>query len=938
MMFLNRWPAALLALGLLLAPAIPAASQSGASQPLPEPAPLASLVRAVDIPYQRFTLENGLTVLVHTDRKAPIVSVQVWYHVGSKDEPPGKTGFAHLFEHLMFYGSENSDEPWFNKLDALGATQLNGTTSFDRTNYFQNVPTPALDLTLWLESDRMGYLLGAVTQAKLDAQRSVVQNEKRQGDNQPLGLTRYATQAALFPKGHPYHHSTIGSMADLDAASLADVRAWFRSHYGPNNAVLVLAGDIDAATARPMVERWFGAIPRGPEVKRRDAPVPVWTETRRETLRDTIPTPRVARYWVLPGQTTPDATLADIALTILAGGSSSRLYNRLVRETRLAVGINGGVSAFEKVGWGSINVTLAPGSDPAAIEAEIDAAMAQFLKEGPTADELQRVATRAVSGTIRGLEAIGGFGGKGATLAEGQLYAGDPLFFKADLELYASATAEAVRKAANTWLARGDYRQTVLPGERPRAEESAPPATPPEPAPPITRVQRPPAPAVAGLPRLAAPSLERATLSNGIPVTLARRDAVPVVRIVASFEGGRASDSPDMPGIAGLALAMLDEGTTSRSGPEIAEAQERLGANISGGVGPDRISFSLDALVPNLAPSLALFADVLRNPAFPAPEFERVRGQAEAALARELSSPNGIASRLLPPLLYGPRHPYGVPASGTAQSLKALTREALAGWHRQWIRPDTLALFVVGDIDMATLLPALEAALGSWQPPASPRPTITLPPAPPPSPRILLIDRPGSPQTILRGGMALPLTGRDDPLALRAANDVLGGLAASRLNVNIRETRGWSYGIGSGIADHRGPLTFQVASSVQSDRTVDALLAINADIEALRTGARPITPQERDDAINGTINSLPGAYESGTALLSALTKNAAMDRPDDYQATLTPRLATLQPQDLTRAATILNPAALTWLLVGDAATIRPQLEKAGLAFEQRPAD
>ncbi|MGL4542204.1 MAG: M16 family metallopeptidase, partial [Polymorphobacter sp.] len=312
-----------------------------------KPAPIAELVKNVDIPFEEFTLDNGLRVIVHTDRKAPIVAVSVWYHIGSKDEPAGKTGFAHLFEHLMFGGSENNPGSYIKRLEDAGATNLNGTTWYDRTNYYQDVPTPALAKALFFESDRMGHLLGAVSQQTLDAQRGVVQNEKRQGDNQPLGLTQYATLKALFPEGHPYRHSTIGSMADLDAASMDDVRSWFQNNYGPNNAVLVLAGDIDVATAKPLVQKFFGDIPAGPAIKRFDAPVPEWTTTRRETLYDRIPTPEIERSWVLPGRTDPVAVPVDIALTILAGGSSSRLYNDLVREKKLAVSVSGGVQGFE---------------------------------------------------------------------------------------------------------------------------------------------------------------------------------------------------------------------------------------------------------------------------------------------------------------------------------------------------------------------------------------------------------------------------------------------------------------------------------------------------------------------------------------------------------------------------------------------------------------
>ncbi|MEN9931534.1 MAG: hypothetical protein RIS17_107, partial [Pseudomonadota bacterium] len=439
------------------------------------PASIARLVEQVNLPYEQFTLPNGLRVIVHTDRKAPIVAVSVWYHIGSKDEPAGKTGFAHLFEHLMFYGSENNDGVFFKKLEDVGATDANGTTWFDRTNYFENVPTQALDLALFLESDRMGWLLGAVTQAKLDAQRGVVQNEKRQGDNQPFGLTGYATLKALFPAGHPYHHDSIGSMTDLNNASLADVQSWFRANYGPNNAVLVLAGDIDVATARAKVERYFGAIPRGPEVKRIDAPVPRWDQERRETLYDKVPTPRVGLHWPVPGRLDRASALTDVALTVLAGGPSSRLYNELVRKRKLAVSVSGGVQAFEKVSMAEIEATLAPGAKPEEVEAVIKQVLADFIANGPSADEVSRVATRNVAGTIRGLEAVGGFGGKAVALAEGAVYAGNADQYRVELGWYANATPTDVQGAAREWLGKGAYVQTVLPGDRPAAEEVPPP-------------------------------------------------------------------------------------------------------------------------------------------------------------------------------------------------------------------------------------------------------------------------------------------------------------------------------------------------------------------------------------------------------------------------------------------------------------------------------
>ncbi len=577
MMRVAQFAAALLLAGTALSPVCAAPATIA-------PAPLADLVEQVNLPYEQFTLANGLRVIVHTDRKAPIVAVSVWYHIGSRDEPAGKTGFAHLFEHLMFYGSENNPGVFFRKLEDVGATDSNGTTWFDRTNYFENVPTPALPLALYLESDRMGWLLGAVTQEKLDAQRGVVQNEKRQGDNDPLGLTEYATLAALFPKGHPYAHNTIGSMTDLDNASLNDVRGWFRANYGPNNAVLLLAGDIDAATARPLVERYFGGIARGPAVAHPDAPVPVWKDVRRETLFDQIPTPQLSWNWVLPGRLDPAATSVDIATTILAGGASSRFYNDLVRDKKLAVAVSGNVQAFEKVSMASLSATVAPGVDPKAVEARMGELLADFIAKGPTADEVGRVATRNVAGTIRGLEAVGGFGGKAVALAEGAVYANDPGFFKAELARYANATPASVQAAAKQWLGQGAYQQTVLPGARPAAEAVS--ATPNRsPAPALVTAPREPAPPVGPPPALAAEPVIRATLSNGLQVELVQRRAVPLVRLMLSLDAGLAADDRAKAGIQGMALNLLDEGAAGMTGPQIAELRERLGAGRGAGAG-----------------------------------------------------------------------------------------------------------------------------------------------------------------------------------------------------------------------------------------------------------------------------------------------------------------------------------------------------------------
>ncbi len=447
----------LTALGLVLA--APAMAQTA------KPASLAPLVKKLDIPYKQFTLKNGLRVIVHTDRKAPVVAVAVWYDVGSKHEPVSKTGFAHLFEHLMFGGSENVAN-FDETVVALGASNNNGTTWFDRTNYFQTVPTGALERMLFVESDRMGWLLGAVSQNTLDAQRGVVQNEKRQGDNQPYGLVEYAQLAALLPPDHPYAHSTIGSMADLQNASMEDVRGWFRQHYGPNNAVLVLAGDVDVKTAKPMVERMFGSIARGPQQAKMAVPVPSLSAPKQEVMKDNVANVRIHRQWVVPGEDNKDATPLSVAGAVLGGLASSRLDNALVRGEQLAVSVTAGYQGFAQLGFFEVTADVKPGVDPELVNKRLDEIIGTLVSQGPTADEIERVVARTVSGQLGGMEQVGGFGGKATQLAEGALYKNDPGDYRKQVKALVSVTPAQVKDAMGRWLTRPAYDLRFPPGPR----------------------------------------------------------------------------------------------------------------------------------------------------------------------------------------------------------------------------------------------------------------------------------------------------------------------------------------------------------------------------------------------------------------------------------------------------------------------------------------
>ncbi|HUI58732.1 MAG TPA: insulinase family protein, partial [Steroidobacteraceae bacterium] len=579
----------------------------------------------IDIPYQKYVLPNGLILVVHEDHKAPIVAVNIWYHVGSKDERVGRTGLAHLFEHLMFSSSENHRDEFFRPLLAVGGTRMNGNTWLDRTTYFENVPVNALDTALWLESDRMGHLLGAIDQKALDEQRGVVQNEKRQGENRPYGKVDELIAASTWPAGHPYSWTTIGSMDDLEAASLEDVKSWFRTYYGAANAVLVIAGDVRPDEVRAKVERYFGDIAPGPLLKRSQSWVARMNGPKRATLQDRVPQPRLYMTWNIPGYSTRDFTLMQLAAEVLAGGINSRLYKRLVYSDRTATGVTVSVGPFEIASQFQLIATVRPEGDPAAVERAINEELARFLKSGPTKDELQRIKISTYAGFVRAVERVDGAGGKAAILGESQLYGGSPDFYKQALRWLREASADDVQNVARTWLSDGVFVLNVTPVPEYHAE--------------ATGVDRSKLPEVGSAPPLNLPPLERATLSNGLKLVLAQRHAVPVVQLSLIVDAGHAADSLAKPGTSNLALAMITEGTRKRDALQIAAREEALGAQISAASSLDTSYIALNAISSELPDSLDLFSDVLLNPTFPPKELDRLKEQSIAAIRQQKAQP-----------------------------------------------------------------------------------------------------------------------------------------------------------------------------------------------------------------------------------------------------------------------------------------------------------
>ncbi|MCW0372851.1 M16 family metallopeptidase [Xanthomonas sacchari] len=914
--------------GALLAVALSVALGALSYAP-PSTAAKPAAATSVDIAYEQFTLPNGLRVVVHTDRKAPIVAVNLWYHVGAKDEPAGRTGFAHLFEHLMFQGSENHHGEFFEPFKQVGVTDQNGTTNSDRTNYFENVPTTALDMALWMESDRMGHLLGAIDQAALDEQRGVVQNEKRQGENQPYGQAWSRLSRALYPAGHPYHHTVIGSMNDLNAASLADVKQWFRTWYGPNNAVLVLAGDIDVATAKEKVTRYFGDIPAGPSMAQPKVDVAQRSQSTRETMTDKVPQTRIYRVWNVAQTGTEDVDRLQLLAQVLGGATSSRLDRRLVHQDKLVDMVSASVWPSQLGSGFGIIAMVKQGVDPARVEAAIDEELRRLLDKGPDKAELARAKTAFRAGFIRGVERIGGFGGKADVLAECAVYTGDPGCFRTSLATIAETRPRDLTAVGREWLGKGDYTLLVQPGERvAQAEEPTVQPAPLNPPPVDPKYRTLPSvvdrsagpPKTTQFPKLTFPTLQRATLKNGTTVILAERHEIPVVQFSYEFQGGYSADQGRKPGTANFTMGMLDDGAGERDALAFADAAEALGASLAAGAALDGSNAYLSALKENLAPSLALYADMLRRPRFAPNEIERVRASWIASIRQEKAQPNGVAMRVLPPLLYGVGHPYAMPFSGigTEAAIAALQREDLVDFHRDWVRPEHATLIVVGDTTLAEIVPLLDAQFGDWKGEGT-APSVPVPAhvARPAKPRVYLIDQPGAVQANLFASELVPPT--TDPAAVRfdIANGVIGGDFTSRLNMNLRENKHWSYGARSGAASALGQRPWTASAPVQIDKTAPALQEMYKEISAFASGKAPPTAEEVARIRNIQTLSLPGAYETASAVMGAIGGIVRYGRPDDYVFKRKAEIEAMTPAQVREAASMLDPNTLTWVVVGD---------------------
>jgi zinc protease len=885
------------------------------------------------VPFERYTLKNGLQVILVEDRRLPLVAVNLWYRVGAANESPGLTGFAHLFEHMMFTGTKHVPRGLAERLlEAAGGTESNATTSFDRTNYFDTVPSHQLELALWAHADRMGYLLDALDQTALANQQDVVRNELRQNyENRPYGIVDLALYRMLFPQGHPYRGAVIGTHADVQAAKLDDLKRFFKLYYAPNNASLVIAGDIDKAAVKKLIEKYFGSFRRGPAVPRVSVVTPPITAERRAVITDRVELARVSFAWLTPPAYAPGDAELDFAAHILGGGKSSRLYRKLVYELEIAQDVGAWQSSQMLASVFTIEVTARPGRTARELEAAVAAELERFRKEGPGDAEMERARNTIETGFVQGLERLSGVAD---ALNRYAFYTGDPGFLPRDIERYRAVTATSVRSVVMKHLSPGARAVAhAVPGKKdlgPQVPTPEPRKYPPGAGAEALNADEPwrrevPRPGAARALKLPAPKSFK--LANGLAVIYHERRDLPLVAAKLVVRTGGESNPPRRPGLASFTAEMLTEGTATRSALQIADEAAQLGTTVVAGALSNASVVQSAALKHNFPAVLGLLADVVRNPAFPAAEIERQRKSREAALTQQREDPASLAAEVMLEVLYGPQHPYGHTSLGTGRSIKATRRADLVDFWRRHYGPSNAALIVAGDIGEAELRPLAQKMFGDWRQGARTGAGLPRPHAAPA--RIVLVDQPGAPSTALSVGHAGPARDTPDYAALQVMNAALGGLFTSRINMNLREEKGYTYGAGSSFSFLRGGGPFTVRTTVRGEVTGAALEEIFKEVG--RVAKEPPAGEELERARNSQLLSLPSEFETNGATTAAFGQIYVHDLGDDYFERL-PRQ--LKAVDALQAAAVarkyLAPARLKIVAVGDRAKIEAPLRKLDL--------
>ena len=871
----------------------------------------------ISIEFEKFTLSNGLDVILSRDNSLPVASVNLWYHVGSKNEDEGKTGFAHLFEHVMFEGSKNHDTSFFEPLQKVGAN-LNGSTTPDRTNYWVDVPSNYLELILWLESDRMGYLLEVLTDRKLDVQRDVVKNERRQNyENRPYGMAHMILQPAVFPAPHPYNWTTIGSPEDLDNASLDDVKSFFRRFYTPNNASLAIVGDFDPDEARSLVEKYFGDIPPGPHVERAFRIDSSLSGAVDIASYDRVQLPRLYMTWPTVPAFSNDQPALDMLEAILGDGRSSRLYRSLVYEKRSAREVQVYHHDQEIAGEFIVQATANPDHSLEELEEELLHQIEDIRSGNVDERELQRARNRIQASHVFQLERSGGFGGRADQLNYYNTYTGDPAFINKDLDRYMAVSIEDVRRAASM-LGDAKVRLAI----NPEAERTAAPSS----------VKRDNMPASAPQPSFTAPVPNRTRLENGLNVLHVERRGIPTVAFGLVIRSGSVDDSPQRAGIAHLTTTMLPEGTVTRDSGRISDEMEFLGSQIRAAASREHILITSDGLTSTWRDTLALLGDVAMNPVFPEHELERIRANVLTDLSRVSDNPATISARATRGVMFGPGTAYGHPQSGSEESVSATTRSDLQAYFNTHFDPRTATFIIVGDLSFDEAVAAADKTFGSWKasPGAFERARAAVASPDPRPTTIYLADKPGAAQSVVRTGHLTIPRNHPDYLAFNLFNYIFGGQFSARLNMNLRQDKGYSYGYMSTIDWNLAPSMLVAGGGVQTAVTKETVIETLKEFNEI-VGERPVSETEFTDAVQGILRSLPSQFETQSRIVAQLARMSTYDLPDDYLAKLPDSLAEVNLDDVRRmAAEQLDVDHLNIVIAGDASVVGPGLRELGL--------
>ncbi|MGQ0678491.1 MAG: M16 family metallopeptidase [Actinomycetota bacterium] len=883
----------------------------------------------VELPVENYFLDNGLEVILRKDDRVPVASVNLWYHVGAADDGPGRTGYAHLFEHMMLQGSRHVTKDPFEILEAAGASYFNGNTDLDRTTYLEDVPANQLELALWIESDRMGYLLDTLDQTKLANQQSVVRNERRQTrEAAPYGLAQEQVYHELFPEGHPYHAGILGQHSDIAAADLEGMRDFFRRYYGPQNASLAVAGNIDIALTKELIMRYFGTLPRGETAPRRTAAQPQIAEQRRVHLTDRVELPRVYLAWHTPAAYQPGDAEGTIAARMLGGGRSSRLHERLVFDRKIAQSVSATQRSLALGSVFQIVATAKPGHTADELEQAIQQEVDLLARQGPSEIELSATKTGIVAVTVKSLEQIAVVADR---LNAYNHYLGDPNFINDDLDRYAAVTAASLKRflsghlrADNTVVVQVEPGDRLLPPEPPApAPADMPPASlPPDPE-PWRSVQPGPGPA----PQVRIPVAQRFELANGLPVHHVARRSLPLVSAYLTVRSGTAADPPTSPGLAAFTSAMIDEGTASRDAITIARRFGQLGATIDTGTSREESWVVIQSLTQTFGEALELMAESVLGPTFPQSDVDRVRNNLVVGLQQQRDESMEVAHKIMWRELYGPDHPYAHTVLGTEEALRRMTRPDLEAFHRTGYTPANSALVITGDLSLGEARRLAEQSFGSWRGEAPAPPDLSRPT--PSAQRVFLADKPGLPQSALIVAQLAVARSHPDYEQLLMANQLLGGLFSSRLNQKLREEQGVTYRLDSSLFANRGVAPLRVSTRVENGATGSSAGEILAEIN--RLGREGINQAELDLARDALIQALPALFQTNGSVAATVAGQFLFDLPAGYYAGRAARVTAFTLDEVNEALRRhLRSDQLKLVVVGDRASLEPQLALLGM--------